>query len=105
MYKLLLYTPALSTGRDTPQYNAVLSLAETITARLKTTKAVQSLSWKYKEKKWIDPNTDFNEDNLVSCALENIRQDATQFLTFVEMLSNTTGMDDIVDKLKEKEKE
>ena len=44
------------------------------------------------------------EDNIVTCALARVEQNAIQFQDFVSILRGTTGMDDVVIKLEEKEK-
>ena len=52
----------------------------------------------------MDANTDCSEDDIVTCALARVEQNAIQFQDFVSILRGTTGMDDVVIKLEEKKK-
>ena len=101
----MFITLASSSGRDTPQYKAILRSFETITnCIIATPSAKQAIIRKFKMESWIDVNTDCSEDDIVQCALERVQQNAFQFQQFISMLRNTTGMADIVRILEEKEK-
>ena len=105
---LLLYTIiikiACSTGRETPQYKAVLHLFEAIVQAIKATPSVkESLSIKFITAEWIDTTTQCTEKELVQCALGKIEQESSKFQTFVRMLRETTGMDTIAKMVKQKE--
>ena len=100
----MFITLASSSGKDTPQYKAFLESFETIVRCIKATPgAKQTIIRKFKEKSWLDPNTDCSEDNIVTCALARVEQNAIQFQDFVSILRGTTGMDDVVRRLEEKE--
>ena len=101
----MFITIASSSGRDTPQYKAILRSFETIiNCIIATPSAKQTIIRKFKMESWIAVNTDCSEDDIVQCALERVQQNAFQFQQFISMLRNTTGMADIVRILEEKEK-
>ena len=101
----MFLTLASSSGRNTPQYKAILRSFETITnCIIATPGAKQTIIRKFKMESWIAVNTDCSEDDIVQCALERVQQNAVQFQQFLSMLRNTTGMADIVRILEEKEK-
>ena len=91
------------TETETIQYNAVLSLLEDITRAIEATPhAKETISIKFKMKKWIDSNAVCSEAELANCALEKIRQDPKQFPIVVAMFRETAGMDIIADRLEQK---
>jgi hypothetical protein len=87
-------------GRDTPQFKAVLDLRSDMIRLMQVTPLMtETISSLFKEKKWIDFIAECSAACLLDCALEKIRQDPTQFLTLIGMLRKTVGMQDIVEKL------
>ena len=52
----------------------------------------------------MDANTDCSEDDIVTCTLTRVEENTIQFQDFVSILRGTTGMDDVVRRLEEKEK-
>ena len=88
---------------DTPEYDSVLKNMICIIDHLKVNgDAKERLILKFKEKSWIDITSTPKEDDLILKALHRIREDAKEFLVFIAMLQDITGMDGIVDKLKGK---
>jgi hypothetical protein len=86
-------------GRNTPQYQVVQSSMEHITRALKATPdATKTLTLKFKQKGWIDPTTDCSEDQLITCAMGKIENDSSTFQDFVAMLSDTAGLQDVVNR-------
>lgn len=65
-----------------------------------TPEAKNDLATLFMQKEWIDIIAKPSEEELVTCACEKIKQKASNFETFVEMLHNITGMDQIVTKLR-----
>ena len=97
----------MASGGDhvhTPEYDSVLQNLTCIIDHLKVNgDAKERLILKFKEKSWIDITfTPKEKDDLILKALNRIREDAKDFLVFIEMLQDITGMDGIVDKLKGK---
>jgi hypothetical protein len=84
-----------------PEYNAILKLYGEITELMKATPSMmQQISIQFKMNSWISITTKCSEDELITCALEKIKQDPSKnFKLFVEMLKATVGMRDIVNKL------
>ena len=54
---------------------------------------------KYKEREWISETANVTEEQLVSLALERIRQKPDQFNIFMDMIKDTKGLDLIVESL------
>ena len=93
-------------GRGTPQYIATLESMEDIIRSIKATpSAHRTLCTKYKAKGWIDILAKSSEEELVELAVEKIRQNSSNFSTFVGMLQDTPGLEDIADIIKERTKE
>ena len=67
--------------------------------------AMASLSIKFKEEEWVNITADYTEEQLVRYVIQRIQQDSTNFKIFVGMLQDTEGMDIIVEKLEQKERE
>ena len=67
--------------------------------------AKESLSIKFKEEEWINITAECTEEQLVRYAIQRVQQDFTNFKIFVGMLQDTPGMDIIVEKLEQKERE
>ena len=87
----------------TPEYDSVLKNMICIIDHLKVNgDAKERLILKFQEKSWIDITSMPKEDELIRKVLNRIREDAKEFLVFIEMLQDITGMDGIVDKLKGK---
>ena len=59
----------------------------------------ETISSLFMEKEWIDIRAECSASDLVNCALEKIQQDPMQLSILVEMLRETVGMQDIVERL------
>ena len=88
-------------GRDTPEYKAVLETSGSIISTLLATPgSASTLSTKFMEKNWIDITAKPSAKELVVCACAKIELKASEFKTFLEMLNDMAGMSIIVKKLK-----
>ena len=97
---ITLGTASNESGRDTPQFKAVLNLRTDMMQRMQTTPStMETISSLFKEKEWIAIQAECSASCLVDCALGYIQQDPTQFSTLIGMLRKTVGMQDIVEKL------
>ena len=84
-----------------PEYDAVLKMYGEITELMRATPSMtQHISTQFKTNSWISITTKCSEGELITCALEKIKQDPSKnFKLFVDMLKATVGMRDIVNKL------
>ena len=72
----------------------------TITEALESSPSARDkLTLLYKQHKWLHIKEKPEESQLVTLALERIRQDPCQFDLFIDMLSDTEGMDLIMTTL------
>ena len=79
------------------EYNSVLNNLNKIVDTLKSSpSAKETLTLRYKEKKWMDVREQLDEQALITIALQRIEMDCRQFDTFVSMLKDITGMDLVV---------
>ena len=85
------------TGKDTPEYRNVNTNRRRITGTLKSNPtASKTLKEKFKEKSWLEPTDDPDEDRLVTLILNRIEDDVNQFQEFIDMLKDIEGTDLIV---------
>ena len=68
-------------------------MSDIITALKSTTGATDMLTEKYKQKKWINITGKPTEDELVTLALQRIKQDPNQYDLFIGILHDIPGMD------------
>ena len=81
-------------------YNKVCcNMSDIITALKSTPGARDMLTGKYKQKQWINITVYPTEDELVTLALQRIKQDPKQYDIFIDMLSDICGMDLTVDRI------
>ena len=78
-------------------YDRVLSNLVSITDALESSPSARDrLTLLYKQHKWLDIKEKPEESQLVTLALERIKQDPSQFDLFLKMLCGIKGMDLIV---------
>lgn len=83
-----------------PQYKKVLNNKGTIEEALKLTPgATDVLVTKFQEKEWLSITESPTEEKLVKTVLGRIRRNPADLNTFVEMLEDVTGLDQIVETL------
>ena len=83
-----------------PQYKKVLNNKGTIEEALKLTPgATGVLVTKFQEKEWLSITESPTEEKLVKTVLGRIRRNPADLNTFVEMLEDVTGLDQIVETL------
>jgi hypothetical protein len=70
-----------------------------------TPSAHRTLCTKFQAKGWIDVIADCSVNQLVQCALERIRQDSSEFPTFLAMLHVTAGLRTVANKVEKKMEE
>jgi hypothetical protein len=72
-----------------------------------TPNAHETLSIEFKSEGWIDHITNCSEEQLYQCALERIRQDqqGSQFSTFLTMLHDTPGLNEVANKVEQRWRE
>ena len=58
--------------------------------------ASKTLKEKFKEKSWLEPTDDRDDDGLVTLVLNRIEHDINQFEEFIKMLKDIEGTDLIV---------
>ena len=81
-------------------YDKVLNQLDDITKTLQLNHCARDkLTRLYQRKKWLDIAARPAEGDLVTLALERIKQDPSQFDLFIDMLRDTEGMDLIVTTL------
>ena len=81
-------------------YDKVLNQLDDITKTLQLNHCARDkLTRLYQRKKWLDIAARPAEDELVTLALERIKQDPSQFDLFIDMLRDIEGMDLIVTTL------
>ena len=61
--------------------------------------ASKTLKQKFKEKSWLKPTDDRDDDGLVTLILNRIENDVNDFKEFINMLKEIEGTDQIVDIL------
>ena len=99
---LTLYTaaPAMTTGKDSPQYKIVTENYEDIIDALEANNAAyKTVRRKVKAKEWLRATENPSEEELVTIIQNRIRRDTSDYDVFMDMLHNTDGMDQIVKKL------
>ena len=90
-------------GKETPQYKAVLQSMEDIKRSIKATpSALETLRTKFQMTNWIDYVDKCSEKELVVCALENIRNDSSKYSTFLAMIRDTPGLDTVANIMEQK---
>ena len=70
-----------------------------ITGLKSTPGATDKLTLKYKQEEWMDITENPTEDQLVTLALQRIKQDPKQYDMFIDMLRSISGMDLTVDRI------
>ena len=81
-------------------YDKVLNKLDDIIKTLQLNPGARDkLTRLYRQDKWLDIAARPTEDELVTLALERIKQDPSQFDLFIDMLRDTEGMDLIVTTL------
>ena len=79
----------LSTGYD----NVCCNMSDIITALKLTPGATDKLTEKYKQEGWMAIAENPTENQLVTLALQRIKQDPKQYDMFIDMLRDIRGMD------------
>ena len=90
-----IFTFCLSTGYD----KVLCNNYDIITALRSTPGATDTLTGKYKQKQWINITGKPTEDELVTLALNRIKQDPNQYDMFIDMLHDIPGMDITVKRI------
>ena len=81
-------------------YDKVLrNMDNIITTLTSTPGSTDKLTVKYKQKGWIATTENPTEDQLVTLALDRIKQDSNQYDLFIDMLRGISGMDLTVDRI------
>ena len=90
-------------GKETPEYKAVINAYGDITRALQMTPSANAeLSRRFIQENWIEPGVKCSNDDLLNSALYQIRQKASQFQVFLSMLRDMAGMDLVVKQLQGK---
>ena len=81
-------------------FDKVLSVMDDVITALKATPgATDKLTGKYKQEEWISFTENPTENQLVTLALQRIKQDPNQYDLFIDMLRCIKGMDITVNKI------
>ena len=83
-----------------PQYKKVLNNKGTIVEALKLTPgATGVLVTKFQEKEWLSITESPTEEKLVNTVLGRIKRNPANYTTFIDMVEDVTGLDQIVETL------
>ena len=75
-------------------HKAVLLNLESITGALKVNKSAKNtLCLKCQTKEWVDIADDPSPEGLMKVVLNRIKEDASQYVVFMEMIGSITGLD------------
>ena len=81
-------------------FDSVLSNLVDIVRSLKLSRGARvKLTLHFKQNKWLEITENPTEDELVTLALERIKQDPSEYDLFVSMLCDIEGMDQIARKI------
>lgn len=85
-----------------PQYKKVLNNKGTIVEALKLTPGAREvLVTKFQEEEWLLITEDPTEKELVDTVLGRIKRNPANITTFIDMLKEVTGLDQIVETLED----
>ena len=85
---------------SSPQYKMVLNNKGTIVEALKLTPGAREvLVTKFQEEEWLSITEDPTEEKLVNTVLGRIKRNPANLTTFIGMLNDVTGLDQIVETL------
>lgn len=92
---------AAKKGKDTVQYKAVQVSIVDLTGHLDSDdRARTDLTRHFKSRGWLAPVAEPTSDKLITLVLEKIRVTPTEYDSFVAMLEEVVGTDNIVQRLK-----
>ena len=92
---------AAKKGKDTAQYKAVQVSFANLTGHLDSDeRAKTDLTRHFKARGWLDPVVELTSVKLIILVLERIRVTPTEYDSFVAMLEEVVGTDNIVQTLK-----
>ena len=85
---------------NSPQYKAVLSHLEALTTTLRVTPGAESsLLLKFQQLTWLAIETEASAKELVTLALNRIKNDVKDYEVFINMLETVPGMKTVVNKI------
>ena len=94
------YTLHTSAGKDTLEFQRIITLFERITATLKSNPAAfKCLRLKLIENGWQNAADRLTEEELLCLIADRIKLDASQFGDYMDMLKDIEGLDLVADML------
>ena len=93
----------MTSGKDSPQYKAVLEQLRALVDALKANPDAQSsLQQEFRMKSWLSIGPHTSTDQLIYTALNRIANDVEQYDVFIGMLQSITEMKHMADKITSK---
>ena len=90
----------MTSGKDSPQYKAVLGHFDVLVDTIKVTSGTEnSLRRKFQMQKWLGIASPASADELIRTALTRIANDVKEYGVFIGMLQDITELKHMADKI------